>query len=51
MKNNNKPMTFEEMAKMHEENERKWNALSEEEKAEKRKSLAGYADRIDSEHN
>ncbi len=50
MKNNNKPMTFEEMAQMHKENEKKWNALSEEDKEEKRQSLEGWALRIESEN-
>ncbi len=43
-------MTFEEMAQMHKENEKKWNALSEEDKEEKRQSLEGWALRIESEN-
>lgn len=41
---------FEKFCKESDQRQREWDALPEEEKEKKRKSLAGWADRIEAEN-
>jgi hypothetical protein len=41
---------FEKFCKESDQRQREWDALSEEEKEKRRKSLAGWADRIEAEN-